>query len=163
MGDNKPNLGTDDPDFEGGSSGASLTYPMQCSALRKNGFVMIKERPCKIVEMSTSKTGKHGHAKVHLVALDIFTGAKKEDICPSTHNMQQPVVFRDDFQLADIDDEGYVSLMREDGTTKDDLKLPENDVGELIRKDYAADKQLLITVVRAMGDEQIMGSKEMQN
>ena len=24
--------------------------------------------------MSTSKTGKHGHAKVHLVALDIFTG-----------------------------------------------------------------------------------------
>lgn len=98
-----------------------------------------------------------------MVALDIFTGAKKEDISPSSHNMQQPVVFRDDFQLADIDDEGYVSLMREDGTTKDDLKLPENEVGELIRKDYAADKQLLITVVRAMGDEQIMGSKEMQN
>jgi len=24
--------------------------------------------------MSTSKTGKHGHAKVHMVALDIFTG-----------------------------------------------------------------------------------------
>ena len=33
-----------------------------------------QNRPCKIVEMSTSKTGKHGHAKVHLVALDIFTG-----------------------------------------------------------------------------------------
>lgn len=28
-------------------------------------------RPCKIVEMSTSKTGKHGHAKVHLVAIDV--------------------------------------------------------------------------------------------
>jgi translation elongation factor P/translation initiation factor 5A len=33
-----------------------------------------QNRPCKIVEMSTSKTGKHGHAKVHMVALDIFTG-----------------------------------------------------------------------------------------
>ena len=30
-------------------------------------------RPCKIVDMSTSKTGKHGHAKVHLVAIDVST------------------------------------------------------------------------------------------
>ena len=33
---------------------------------------MIKGHACKIVDMSTSKTGKHGHAKVHMVALDIF-------------------------------------------------------------------------------------------
>ena len=44
---------------------------MQCSALRKSGHVVIKGRPCKIVDMSTSKTGKHGHAKVHLVAIDV--------------------------------------------------------------------------------------------
>lgn len=72
---------------------------MQCSALRKNGFVVIKNRPCKIVDMSTSKTGKHGHAKVHLVALDIFTGKKLEDLCPSTHNMDVPVVKRSEYTL----------------------------------------------------------------
>ena len=62
----------EDDQFEQSGSGASLTYPKQCSALRKNEFVMIKGKACKIVDMSTSKTGKHGHAKVHLVALDIF-------------------------------------------------------------------------------------------
>lgn len=73
----------DDTHFETGDSGASATYPMQCSALRKNGFVMLKGRPCKIVEMSTSKTGKHGHAKVHLVGIDIFSGKYQ-----TSHNLK---------------------------------------------------------------------------
>ena len=67
-------------------------------------FLFKQGRPCKIVEMSTSKTGKHGHAKVHMVALDIFTNKKYEDICPSTHNMDVPNVSRKDYQLIDVDD-----------------------------------------------------------
>ena len=34
----------------------------------------MKEARPRCVEVSTSKTGKHGHAKAHIVAIDIFTG-----------------------------------------------------------------------------------------
>ena len=50
--------------FDQAGAGAAKSIPTQCSALRKNGHVLIKGHPCKIVDMSTSKTGKHGHAKV---------------------------------------------------------------------------------------------------
>merc|ERR1739844_84861 len=143
----------------GGSSGASQTYPQQCSALRKNGHVMIKDRPCKIVEMSTSKTGKHGHAKVHLVAFDIFTGKKYEDICPSTHNMNVPNVTRKDYQLVDIDDES-LSLMDDAGELKDDMNMPSNaELSKSIRDAYAAGDSIMVTVLSAMGEEQVVGTK----
>lgn len=83
---------------------------MQCSALRKGGHVVIKGRPCKIVDMSTSKTGKHGHAKVHLVAVDIFTNKKLEDLSPSTHNMDVPNVTRREFQLVSFSKPGSLGL-----------------------------------------------------
>jgi len=145
--------------FESAGAGASQTYPMQCSALRKNGHVVIKGRPCKIVDMSTSKTGKHGHAKVHLIAIDIFTGKKLEDICPSTHNMDVPNVNRTEYTLVNIDD-GFLNLMTQEGISKDDVKVPEGDLGKQIQKDFEDGKDLLITIVGAMGEEQAMSVKE---
>merc|ERR1712184_223598 len=147
-------------DFGGADAGASATFPMQCSALRKGGFVMIKNRPCKIVKMSTSKTGKHGHAKVHLVALDIFTGKKLEDICPSTHNMEVPNVKRKDYQLIGMEDD-FLSLMDDSGDTRDDLKCPDegSDVGNEVRASVANETDILVTVLSACGEECVIATK----
>ncbi|KDN35115.1 Eukaryotic translation initiation factor 5A, partial [Rhizoctonia solani AG-8 WAC10335] len=139
--------------FEPAGAGASLTFPMQCSALRKGGHVVIKGRPCKIVDMSTSKTGKHGHAKVHLVAIDIFTNKKLEDISPSTHNM--------DLENLQVNvDDGFLNLMTPDGTPKDDVRVPDGDLGKQIQADFDDGKELIITVCAAMGEEHALGCKE---
>lgn len=109
--------------------------------------------------MSTSKTGKHGHAKVHLVAIDIFTGKKLEDLSPSTHNMEVPNVVRTEYQILDIDD-GYLSLMTQDGDTKDDVKIPDGELGDKIQADFDEGKDLLVTIVAAMGEEAATAYKE---
>jgi len=142
----------------------SSTYPVQCSSLRKNGYVMLKGRPCKVVEMSTSKTGKHGHAKVHLVGIDIFNNKKYEDLCPSTHNIDVPNISRNDFQVIDISDDGFVTLMNDKGDIRSDLKLPEGELGDKIREEVKKDESsVIVSVLSAVGEEAIVSSKNATN
>merc|ERR1711982_306189 len=111
-----------------------------------------------IVEMSTSKTGKHGHAKVHMMGLDIFTGKKLEDICPSTHNMEVPNVKRKDYQLIGMDDD-FLSMMDDTGDTREDLKCPEDDVGQEIKNAIDNETDILVTVLAACGEECVIATK----
>ncbi|KAK8657557.1 hypothetical protein V6N13_035788 [Hibiscus sabdariffa] len=120
-----------------------------------------RRRLFEVVEVSTSKTGKHGHAKCHFVGIDIFTGKKVEDIVPSSHNCDIPHVNRTDYQLIDISEDGFVSLLTESGNTKDDLRLPTDDVLlTLIKSGFAEGKDLIVTVMSAMGEEQICALKD---
>lgn len=151
-----------DYSFESTDAGASDTYPMEAGQIKKNGFIMIKGHPCKVVNVSTSKTGKHGHAKCNFTALDIFTNKKLEDIVPSTHGTSVPFVSRKEYTLLDISEDDFVSLMDESGETREDVKLPsypENFADE-IRADFEAGKQLVVTVLKACGIEQIISKKE---
>ena len=45
--------------------------------------------------------------------------------------------------------------MTNDGTAKDDVKVPEGDLGKQISDDFEAGKDLLVTIISAMGEEQV--------
>ncbi|XP_053993538.1 eukaryotic translation initiation factor 5A-1-like [Hylaeus volcanicus] len=153
-----------DETFDQVASGASHTYPQQAGAIKKNSFCMLKGKPCKVVDYSTSKTGKHGHAKAHIVGLDIFTGKKYEDMCPTSHNMEIPLVKRAEYQLINIDD-GFVTLLNEGGETKDDLRLPtdsegnHDEVAKKISELFESGSTVLVSVISACGMEKIVGYK----
>jgi translation initiation factor 5A len=82
-----------------------------------------------------------------------------EDLSPSTHNMDVPNIVRNEYPLLDIDD-GFLSLMKDDGSTKDDVKIPDNELGTKLAEDFEAGKDLLVTVVAAMGEEHALTYKE---
>merc|ERR1711972_620318 len=138
----------------------------------EGSHLMIKGRPCKCVEVSTSKTGKHGHAKAHIVAIDIFTGKKMEDLCPTSHNLEVPFVKKTEYQLLTADyDSGEVSLLTESGDTKEDLNLPtfvkigeptddDKKVVEEIKKAEEDGKDITVIVQSACGMEKIIESNE---
>lgn len=69
-----------------------------------------------------------------------------EDICPSTHNMDVPHVKREDYQLTDISDDGYLTLMTDGGDLREDLKIPDGDLGTTLRSEFDAGKELLVCI-----------------
>jgi len=162
-----------DETFESTDSGASHTYPMEAGQIRKGGFIMIKNNPCKVSDVSTSKTGKHGHAKCHFVAIDIFTGKKMEDLVPAGHTTAIPFVKKEEYQCLDVDDDDFVTIMTADGDTRSDLKLPHatqglttipdsaEGVSKRIQELLQDEKEFYVIVQSACGVEMIMDTKVM--
>jgi len=80
--------------------------------------------------------------------------------------MDVPTVTRTEYQLVrlfaasitswfwqiDIDD-GFLNLMTNEGSTKDDVKIPEGELGEKIRADFDDGKEVYVSITKAMNEE----------
>lgn len=124
---------------------------------------MIKGKPCKVLSISVSKTGKHGHAKCNFTATDIFTGKKLEDMVPSSHGTTVPIVNRVEWDIMDIGEDGEVTLMDESGNEKTDVNLPnypETMAEEICAAWDNGENQVSVTVQSAVGIEQIVAFKK---
>merc|ERR1711879_717857 len=100
-------------------------------------------------------------------------GSKKyEDLCPSSHNVEVPFVKRTEYQvLTATAESGEVSLLQEDGSTKDDLNLPtfvnvgeptdddKKTAKEIIAEMDKGEKSVFVIVQSACGREKIIGTK----
>lgn len=87
------------------------------------------------------------------MGVDIFSGILIDGSYPPFYNMEIPFVKINEYQLIDIAEDGYVTLLLKNGETKEDLKLPneELELSRKIREDFIAEKDLLISVISAMG------------
>merc|ERR1712025_1299612 len=161
--------GDEQYEMETTESGASDTHMVEAGQIRKGGYIMIKGKACKVKDVSVSKTGKHGHAKCKFAASDIFTGATCEELCPSTHSIDVPVVTKSDWQIQGLQDETYVLLMNDDGDMREDLQTPDQEyktdddvnTSKLIKEyveavDGGAEIEIYCTVLSAIGKEKII-------
>ena len=160
---------TFDATFDVVDSGASLTYPIAISDVKKGGHICMSDnRPCKVVDIATSKTGKHGHAKANITGIDIFNNRKYQDVSPVSHSKDCPHISRTEWTVMMVDDDGYVFLADKTGKIRQDLKLP-NDIEDdaittkKILDGIEAGKTILVTILGAMGIEKIEDAKEAQD
>jgi len=134
---------------------------VEASHVRRGTVVLLKEKPCKVVDNAVSKVGKHGAAKCHITGVDIFTGKKVEEICPGHTAMQIPTVTKTEYSVIDLAEDGEITVMDEDNNLRDDLKMPEGyELAKKIQNLYkSGDKEVTLVVMKCRGREVIVDAK----
>ncbi|MEM1657436.1 MAG: translation initiation factor IF-5A [Candidatus Jordarchaeales archaeon] len=74
----------------------------EVSKLKVNSFIVIDDEPCRIVDLATSKVGKHGSAKTRIVAIGLFDGSKKDIVLPSDSKVEVPVIEKRNGQVLSV-------------------------------------------------------------
>jgi len=67
--------------------------------LKEGRFVLVDDIPCKVVSIDSSKPGKHGAAKMRVVAIGVFDGQKKTLLVPSDADVEVPIIERQTAQI----------------------------------------------------------------
>ncbi len=79
-----------------------MSKPVDVGSLKIGHYIIIDGEPCKIVEFEKSKPGKHGSAKARIVALSVFTEAKKSLISPVDGKAEVPMIEKKTGQIISI-------------------------------------------------------------
>ncbi len=69
-----------------------MSKPVDVGSLRVGGYMIIDNEPCRIVDITKSKPGKHGSAKARIVAIGIFDGVKRSIVKPVDANAEVPII-----------------------------------------------------------------------
>jgi translation initiation factor 5A len=70
--------------------------------LKEGKYVLIEGFPCRISSIDKSKPGKHGAAKLRIVAVDIFTGQKKNLLTTTGSDVEVPIIDRKNAQVLSV-------------------------------------------------------------
>ena len=70
--------------------------------LKKGNYVVIEGEPCKIIDYSSSKPGKHGAAKVRIIATSIFDGKKMQLLTSGDNKVDVPLITRQAHQVLSV-------------------------------------------------------------
>ena len=98
--------------------------------LKKGSFVTIDGVPCRVDEVSISKSGKHGHAKVRVDAIGLFDGIRKSIVKPSDARVDTPMILKKKAQVLAIIGNKAQLMNLEDYSTIE-LDIPEELQGKL--------------------------------
>ncbi|MCD6491224.1 MAG: translation initiation factor IF-5A [Candidatus Njordarchaeia archaeon] len=91
------------------------------SKIKTGHYIVIDGEPCRVVDLSKSKPGKHGAAKARIVAVGVFDGVKRSIIKPVSDKIPVPMIHKKEGQVISVSGDS-VEVM--DSETYDVIVMP---------------------------------------
>lgn len=98
--------------------------------LKRGGFILINNVPCRVDKVQMSSTGKHGHVKVRVEAIGLLDGTRRSIVKPAHENVDVPIITKKNAQIVAIM-EDRVQLMDMENYEVFELPIPEEMKGTL--------------------------------
>ena len=98
--------------------------------LRKGSFIIIDDIPCKVDDVSVTKSGKHGHAKARVDAIGLLDGRRRSLVKTADENVDVPIILKKKAQVLSISG-NRVQLMDTSDYSMLELEIPEELKGKL--------------------------------
>lgn len=103
-----------------------MSKPVDVGSLREGGYIIVDGEPCRIVEITKSKPGKHGSAKARIVAIGVFDGVKRSIVKPVDATADVPIIEKRSGQVFAVSTSS-VQLMDLESYEYLDAPLPEEE------------------------------------
>lgn len=84
--------------------------PVSIKDLKKGSYVIIDGEPCRIVNISFSKPGKHGAAKARVEAIGLFDSKRRSVVKPADSTLIVPIILKRNAQVVSVE-KNEVQLM----------------------------------------------------
>jgi translation initiation factor 5A len=111
--------------------------------LKEGKYVLIDDIPCRVVEIESSKPGKHGAAKMRVTGIGVFESQKKTLLTPGDADVEVPIIERKNALVLSVSGKN-ANVMDQQTNEVYDIEIPE----ELMEK-IANGKE--IEIIEAMG------------
>lgn len=76
-----------------------MSKPAEVGSLKVGSYVIIDNEPCRIVDYSKSKPGKHGSAKARVIAIGVFDNVKRSFVKPVDSQAEVPIIEKKNGQV----------------------------------------------------------------
>ncbi len=107
------------------------TKQVSVSTLKKGNYCVIDGAASQVVDVQTSRPGKHGHAKVRLSAVGLIDGKKRIVVMPGHDNIDVPIVDKRSAQVLSVH-ESTANVMDAETYETFDMQIPEELAGQVV-------------------------------